>query len=128
MKKRGIRRLDATSSHLVINRKPTEPGLTNNQGQHRQSNLKSPDYLRLQFFLSNYTVQLQCLQHAPGRRVTEKSHFSTLNVGLARTGNRTRATCLAGSVSRHSAIHYALYSVSSFPLKYLSLASYFRTD
>jgi hypothetical protein len=37
--------------------------------------------------LSNYTVQLQCLQHAPGGRVTEKSHFSTLNVGLAGTGN-----------------------------------------
>jgi hypothetical protein len=58
-------------------------------------------------FLSNYTVELQCLQRAPGRRVTEKSHFSTLNVGLAGTGNQTQATCLAGSVSRRSAIHYA---------------------
>jgi hypothetical protein len=58
-------------------------------------------------FLSNYTVQLQCLQRAPGRRVTEKCHFSTLNVGLAGTGNQTQATCLAGSVSRRSAIHYA---------------------
>jgi hypothetical protein len=57
-------------------------------------------------FLSNYTVQLQCLQRAPGRRVTEKCHFSTLNVGLAGTGNRTQATCFAGSVSRRSAIHY----------------------
>jgi hypothetical protein len=38
-------------------------------------------------FLSNYTVQLQCLQRATGRRVTEKSHFSTLNVGLAGTRN-----------------------------------------
>jgi hypothetical protein len=34
-------------------------------------------------------------------------HFSTLNVGLAGTGNQTQATCLAGSVSRRSAIHYA---------------------
>jgi hypothetical protein len=50
---------------------------------------------------------LQCLQCAPGRRVTEKCHFSTLNVGLAGTGNRTQATCLAGSVSRRSAIDYA---------------------
>jgi hypothetical protein len=58
-------------------------------------------------FFSIYTVQLQCLQRAPGHRVTEKSHFSTLNVGLAGTGNQTQATCLSGSVSRRSAIHYA---------------------
>jgi hypothetical protein len=57
-------------------------------------------------FVSNYTVQLQCLQRVPGHRVTEKCHFSTLNVGLAGTGNQTQATCLAGSVSRRSAIHY----------------------
>jgi hypothetical protein len=57
--------------------------------------------------LSNYTVQLQCLQRAPGRRVTEKSYFSTLIIGLAGTGNQTQATCLAGSVSKRSAIHYA---------------------
>jgi hypothetical protein len=49
------------------------------------------------------------LPRAPGRRVTEKCHFSTLNVGLAGTGNRTQATCLAGSVSRRSAIHYAYF-------------------
>jgi hypothetical protein len=55
-------------------------------------------------------VQLQCLQRAPGRRVTEKSHFSALNVGLAGTGNRTQATCLAGSVSRRSAIHFAIHT------------------
>jgi hypothetical protein len=74
----------------------------------QESNLKvSTDYMLLQFFLSNYTVQLQCLQRAPGRRVTEKSQFSTLNGGPAGTGNRTQATCLAGSVSRRSAIHYA---------------------
>jgi hypothetical protein len=40
-------------------------------------------------FFSNYTVKLQ---RAPGRRVTEKRHFSTLNVGLAGSGNQTRAT------------------------------------
>jgi hypothetical protein len=40
--------------------------------------------------------------------------LSTLNVSLAGTGNRTQATCLAGSVSRRSAIHYAYYF--DFPL------------
>jgi hypothetical protein len=48
------------------------------------------------------------LENVPLSRVTEKSNFSTLNVGQAGTGNRTRATCMAGSVSRRSAIHYAL--------------------
>jgi hypothetical protein len=63
----------------------------------QESSLKvSSEYLLVQFFLSNYTVQLQCLQRAPGRRVTEKRHFSTLNAGLAGTVNRTQATCLAG--------------------------------
>jgi hypothetical protein len=59
-------------------------------------------------------VQLQCLQRAPGCRVTEKCHFSTLNVGLAGTGNHTQATCLAGSVSRRSAIHYAFHKAFGF--------------
>jgi hypothetical protein len=65
-------------------------------------------------FLSNYTVQLQCLQCTPGRRVTEKSHFSTLNVGLAGTGIRTQATCLAGSGTNRSTIHYASSVTNSF--------------
>jgi hypothetical protein len=46
-------------------------------------------------FLSDYAVQLQCLQRAPrGRRVTEKSNFSTLIVGLAGTRDRTHAAVL----------------------------------
>jgi hypothetical protein len=64
-------------------------------------------------------VQLQCLQRAPGRRVTEKCHFSTLNVGLAGTGNQTQATCLAGSFSRRSAIHYAFPRSSLHELFFL---------
>jgi hypothetical protein len=59
--------------------RPGTPGLTNNPGLHR--------LLATVIFLSNYTVQLQCLQRAPERRDTEKSHFSTLNLGLAGTGN-----------------------------------------
>jgi hypothetical protein len=55
------------------------------KGLHRQSNL--PQSLHrpwlLQIFISNYTVQLQCLQCAPGSRVTEKAIFSALIVGLA---------------------------------------------
>jgi hypothetical protein len=67
--------------------RPRTLGLTNNPGLHRQSNLKSPQTTSTAIVLSNYTVQLQCLQCAPGRRVTEKSQCSTLNIGLAGTGN-----------------------------------------
>jgi hypothetical protein len=34
------------------------------------------------------------LENVPLSRVTEKSNFSTLNIGLAGTRNRTRATCM----------------------------------
>jgi hypothetical protein len=77
-----------------------------NPGLYRQSNLKSP---QTTCYCNFFYPTIQCLQRAPGRRVTEKSHFPTLNVGLAGTGtgNRIQATCLAGSVARSSAIHYA---------------------
>jgi hypothetical protein len=48
------------------------------------------------------------LQLAHGHRVTEKCHFSTLNVGLAGTGNRTQATCLAGSDAQPSTTPYKM--------------------
>ncbi len=67
-------------------------------------------HLRLRyckFFNPFYNLNCSARERAPWRRVTEKCHFSTLNVGLAGTGNRTQATCLAGSVTRRSAIHYA---------------------
>jgi hypothetical protein len=86
--------------------RPRTPGLTNNPGQHRQSNLKSPQttcYYNI--FIQLYSAI--AVSACAGRRVTEKCHFSTLNVGLAGTGNQTQATCLAGSVSRRSEIHYA---------------------
>jgi hypothetical protein len=64
-----------------------------------------------------YNLNYSAWERAPWCRVTEKSHFSTLNVGLAGTGNQTRATCVAGS-TRRLAIHYAffmaIYSVCHF--------------
>jgi hypothetical protein len=75
-------------------------------------------HLRLRYCnFFNPFYNLNC--SARERGVTEKCHFSTLNVGLAGTGNRTQATCLAGSVTRRSAIHYA-YLISHF----LSLFSF----
>jgi hypothetical protein len=60
------------------------------------------------FFNLFYNLNCSARECAPWRRVTEKSHFSTLNVGLDGTGNRTQSTCLAGSVTRRSAINYAI--------------------
>jgi hypothetical protein len=62
-------------------------------------------------FLTHFIISIAVLENVPLSRVTEKSNFSTLYVGLARTGNRTRATCMAGSVSRRSAIHYAFFII-----------------
>jgi hypothetical protein len=68
---------------------------------------KSQQTLATAKFLTDFIISIAVLENVPLSRVTEKSNFSTLNVGLAGTGNRTRATCMAGSVSRRSAIHYA---------------------
>jgi hypothetical protein len=59
------------------------------------------------FFNPFYNLNCRVRERATWRRVTEKSHFSTLNIGLARTGNQTQATRLAGSVTSRSAIQYA---------------------
>jgi hypothetical protein len=50
------------------------------------------EHLRFRYSNLYGTMQLQCLLRAPGpgRRGTEKNHFSALIVGL--TGNRTRVT------------------------------------
>jgi hypothetical protein len=68
---------------------------------------KSQQTLATAKFLTHFIISIAVLENVPLSRVTEKSNFSTLNVGLAGTGNQTRATCMAGSVSRRSAIHYA---------------------
>jgi hypothetical protein len=83
---RGPRPQDAgTPSLLVVLTSEFNPGPV--KGLHQQSNLcqtKSPQTLSAAKFLSNYTVQLQCLQRAPGCRVTEKANISTLIVGQDR--------------------------------------------
>jgi hypothetical protein len=59
-------------------------------------------------FLTHFIISIAVLENVPPdgglqKRVT----FSSLNVGLSGTGKRTRATCVASSVARRSAIHYA---------------------
>jgi hypothetical protein len=41
-------------------------------------------------FLTHFIISIAVLENLPLSRVTEKSNFSTLNVGLAGTGNRTQ--------------------------------------
>jgi hypothetical protein len=43
----------------------------------------------------------------PNAGLQTRATFSTLNVGLAGTGNQTRATCVASCGINRSAIHYA---------------------
>jgi hypothetical protein len=50
------------------------------------------------------------LENVPSEAGLQKrATFSTLNVGLAGTGNQTLATCEASSGTNRSAIHYAFY-------------------
>jgi hypothetical protein len=57
--------------------------------------------------LTHFIISIAVLENVPpDAGLQKRATFSTLNVGLAGTGNRTRATCVAGSVSGRSAIHY----------------------
>jgi hypothetical protein len=44
----------------------------------------------------------------PDAKLQKKTNLSTLILGLAGTGDRNRATCVAGSCTNRSAIHYDL--------------------
>jgi hypothetical protein len=46
------------------------------------------------------------LQRVPDAGLQKRANFSTLMVGLAGTGDQTRAACVAGSGTNRSAIHY----------------------
>jgi hypothetical protein len=86
------------------------PRLIASTGFHTVSpTSKSQQTLATAKFLTHFIISIAVLENVPLSRVTEKSNFSTLNVGLDGTGNRTRATCMAGSVSRRSAMHYASF-------------------
>jgi hypothetical protein len=66
----------------------------------------------LQFFLTHFIISIAVLENEPPEAgLHKRATFSTLNVGLAGTGNQTQATCVAGSVARRSAIHYAFCDV-----------------
>jgi hypothetical protein len=58
--------------------------------------------------LTHFIIAIAVLENVPPDAGLQKiATFSTLNVGLAGTGNQTRATCMASSGTNRSAIHYA---------------------
>jgi hypothetical protein len=78
------------------------------------------------FLILSLNLNCSARERAPWRRVIEKNHFSARNVGLAGTGNRTQANCLAGSVARRSAIHYAMYLYNISRIVYSGVITYNR--
>jgi hypothetical protein len=59
-------------------------------------------------FLTHFIISIAVLENVPpDAGLQKRATFSTLNVGLARTGNQTRATCVASSGTNLLAIHYA---------------------
>jgi hypothetical protein len=59
------------------------------------------------FFNPYYNLNCSAWECAPWG-FQKRATFSTLNVGLAGTGNQTRATCVASSGNNRWAIHYTL--------------------
>jgi hypothetical protein len=57
-------------------------------------------------FLTHFIILIAVLENVPPEAgLHKRATFSTLNIGLAGTGNQTRATCVAGSVARRSAMN-----------------------
>jgi hypothetical protein len=71
-------------------------------------------------FSTYFIISIKVLENVPpDAGLQKRDTFSTLNVGLARTGNRTRATCVASSGTICSAIHYAFLSGYDGPPVYV---------
>jgi hypothetical protein len=86
--------------------------------------LKDVRHLRLRycnFFNPFYNLNSSaCLLEnvSPDAGLQERATFSTLNIGLAGTGNRTRATCMASSGTIRSANHYAYQLFMIYGLRF----------
>jgi hypothetical protein len=58
--------------------------------------------------LTHFIISIAVLENVPPEAGLQKrATLSTLNVGLAGTGNQTGATCVESSGASRSAIHYA---------------------
>jgi hypothetical protein len=80
------------------------------KGLHRQSNLPRSLHrlLTTAIFLTHFIISIAVLENLPpDAGLQKRATFSTLNVGLAGTGNQTWVTCVASSSTNRSAIHYA---------------------
>jgi hypothetical protein len=67
------------------------------------------DVGHLRFALLTYfIISISVLENVPpDAGLQKRATFSTLNLGLAGTGNQTGATCVSSSGTNRSAIHYA---------------------
>jgi hypothetical protein len=67
------------------------------------------EYLRFRcckFLTSVFNLNCSAWERAPDVGLKKRATFTTLIIGSAGTGYRTRATCMAGSGANRSAIHY----------------------
>jgi hypothetical protein len=77
-------------------------------GNPRPQDAGTPLLAQMQKKISHFIILIAVLENVPpDAGLQKRATFSPLNVGLARTGNQTHATCEASSVARRSAIHYA---------------------
>jgi hypothetical protein len=81
---------------------------------YRASRCGTPTLAQL-FYCKNFAhfiILIAVLENVPpDSGLQKRATFSTLKVGLAGTWNQTRATCVAGSGTNRSAMHYAYLNI-----------------
>jgi hypothetical protein len=76
----------------------------------RPQDAGTPLLTLLHFFYPTIQCNCSACNVPPDAWLQKKTNFSTLIVGLVGTGDRSRATCVAGSGNNLLAIHYDFYS------------------
>jgi hypothetical protein len=80
-------------------------------------------------FLTYFIISIAVLENVPpDAGLQKRATFSTLYVGLAGTGNWTRATCVASSGTNRSAIYYASHLNDSMNMKIRPTLSFQRSS
>jgi hypothetical protein len=80
--------------------------------QHREKQQRMMENIRAEIFADQQESTLyNAIAVPPGAGLQKRAHFSQLIVGLAETGDQTRATCVAASRNNRSAIHFDFVSL-----------------
>jgi hypothetical protein len=78
-------------------------------------------------FSTHFITSIAVLENVlPDAGLQKRATFSTLNIGMAETGNQTRSTCVASSGTNRLAIHYALSLSIAWLRKFVLVCNKFQ--